>query len=71
MQQVLHLKVREMIESQMGMAQLKQRPSKLQKQKNELHQKLARTQMELNLVEQNFKITKRYIESEQRAMDAR
>ena len=71
MQQVLHLKVREMIEAQMGMAQLKQRPSKLQKQKNELHQKLARTQMELNLVEQNFKITKRYIESEQRAMDVR
>lgn len=32
---------------------------------------MARTQMELNLVEQNFKITKRYIESEQRAMDVR
>lgn len=27
--------------------------------------------MELHLVDQNFKITKRYIESEQKAMDAK
>lgn len=43
----------------------------LQKQKNELHQQLARTQIELKLVEQNFKIVNRYIASEQRAMNIR
>jgi len=60
-----------MIESHIKMAQLKQKPSMLQKQKNELHQQLARTQIELKLVEQNFKIVNRYIASEQRAMNIR
>ena len=50
-----------MIESQMFFAQMKQKPFKLIKKRDELKLQLVKTQQEIQIIEQNFKIVNSYI----------
>lgn len=50
-----------MLESHINMAQVKQRPQKLLRQKADLQQQVARIQAEIQVVDQNFKLCNSYI----------
>jgi len=48
----------------MFFAQMKQKPVKLMKKRDELKLQLAVTQQEIQIIEQNFKIANSYLNSE-------
>lgn len=67
-QKALSNRIKEMIESSMIFSQLKQQPAKLISRKKELEEEQERIKASLENLDENYKITMSYIQSEENVM---
>lgn len=67
-QTALSNRIKEMIESSMIFSQLKQQPAKLIARKKELEEEQERIKATLENLDENYKVTMNYIQSEENVM---